>query len=411
MKSAPSPQVIVVKIAADGEKDLKIVWPNPFRDGKDYVYSIHIAPLRDHALSIRKLLERMVRSETEQGGAATAQLLFDIAQEGYELYLGLFGATSGAAVAEEVRDRLRAATEELAARGGRYLIMFKVEDTIHIPWGLIYDSKPVRRGAEGPAAPTPADYSDFWCIKYDASALNKKITLPALQEAIPDDYFRILSVVNRSALMKAARLLPRVERLSLWKSVRWITREFEFREPVFQKERLFDYWRSNRDKVSFLCFYGHANEKILSLGPGEDLPMNDFFTKLMRSDATPEKPGCVVFLNGCLTAVGRDNEGFLQVTGREGFCGFIGTETVIPDLFALRFGIEFVTTFLNKEQRIYEIMRALREKYWPLSLSYSTCCYPLKYIENSAARRASVGGSYSPAPPSAARTGGTFANS
>ena len=407
MKIGPPPQVIVVKIAADGESNLKIVWPNPFGDGKDYVYCVQIDPLLEHAHTIRKLLEKLVKSETEQGGAVTARMLFDLAQAGYELYLGLFGATSDIGVADEVRERLRAATAELAARGRRYLIMFKVEDTLHIPWGLIYDSKPER--VEG--APTPADYPDFWCIKYDASALNKKITLPALQ-AIPDDYFRILSVVNRSALMKAARLLPKEERLSLWDTVRWITTAFEFREPIFHKERLFELWRSNRDKVNFLCFYGHANETMLSLGPGpeQNLPLNDFFTKLMRSEATPEKPGCVVFLNGCLTAVGRNNKGFLQATGREGFCGFIGTETKVPDLFALRFGIEFVTTFLNKEQRVYEIMRALREKYWPLGLSYSTCCYPLKYIENSAARRAAVSGGYAPAPPSLPRPGGPTAS-
>lgn len=399
MKEETEPELIVVKVSPDGDNYLKIVWQI---EGMSYLYLVHISPLLEPAGVLRKRLKELVDCETIRGGASKESILFNLAKAGHDLYSGLFAATSGGLAARKVK-------ELISAPASRYIIMFKVEDDIHIPWGLMYDSDPEEMPDGEATPPELNNYPHFWCLKYDAAAINKKITWPSTQ-AIPENHFRILSVVNRPALLKAAKSLPQKERAELWNTARWLARDFEFKEPVFERSKLFSLWGSDGDKVNFLCFYGHADEKTLSLGKGQDLPMNDFLTKLSRADATPERPGCVVFLNGCMTAVGRNGQGFLQVAGREGFCGFIGTETKIPDLFALRFGVEFVKLFLDKNRKVYEIMRSLREKYWPLSLTYSTCCYPLKYIEDSRAAGAGETGGAAALPPATSPADGPSLN-
>jgi hypothetical protein len=78
-----------------------------------------------------------------------------------------------------------------------------------------------------------------------------------------------------------------------------------------------------------------------------------------------------VFLNGCHTAVGE----FLEATGGDGFCGFIGTETVVPYLFAHRFGAALMS-LLYSGHPLISIMDRLREQHWPLSLVYGLYAYP-----------------------------------
>ena len=89
----------------------------------------------------------------------------------------------------------------------------------------------------------------------------------------------------------------------------------------------------------------------------------------------------IVFLNGCHTAVGDPGGGFLEATGGSGFCGFIGTETGIPDVFALRFGSAFLCQIL-RGGTVTEVMSALRAAHWPLSLVYGTYCAEIQLTPN-----------------------------
>ena len=66
----------------------------------------------------------------------------------------------------------------------------------------------------------------------------------------------------------------------------------------------------------------------------------------------------------------------MEATGDTGFCGFIGTEAKVPDLFAFRFAADFFGHLLYDEMTVVEIMENLRRQHFPLSLVYSTCCHP-----------------------------------
>jgi hypothetical protein len=84
-----------------------------------------------------------------------------------------------------------------------------------------------------------------------------------------------------------------------------------------------------------------------------------------------------VFLNGCHTAIGSSNEGgFLEATAHPGFCGFVGTEAEVPDIFALRLANAFLAELIYTGSTAMDAMKKVRRDYWPLSLAYSLSCHP-----------------------------------
>jgi hypothetical protein len=68
------------------------------------------------------------------------------------------------------------------------------------------------------------------------------------------------------------------------------------------------------------------------------------------------------------------NDGFLAVTCGPGFCGFIGAEAKIPDIFTLRFVTQFIDWFYASGETIEHVMRTLRKAHLPLSLAFSLSC-------------------------------------
>ena len=80
--------------------------------------------------------------------------------------------------------------------------------------------------------------------------------------------------------------------------------------------------------------------------------------------------------HGCSTAVGGDNKGFIEAMTREGFCGFIGTETDIPNIFAFRFGAAFLHYMLETGWPVLDVVNTMRREHWPLSLLYQIYASP-----------------------------------
>ena len=66
----------------------------------------------------------------------------------------------------------------------------------------------------------------------------------------------------------------------------------------------------------------------------------------------------------------------MEATARTGYCGFIGTEAKIPDVFALRFANAFLTRLIYSGKKAITVMNELRGDFWPLSLAYNLSCQP-----------------------------------
>jgi hypothetical protein len=141
-----------------------------------------------------------------------------------------------------------------------------------------------------------------------------------------------------------------------------------FSVPMTDSRTLRIEWDRRQARLGLLYLYCHASEHRIGFSGADVLDTIDF-TVDYRKHSVP--PRCLVFLNGCHTAAG----GFLEATGRDGFCGFIGAETAVPYMFAHRFGAAVIAALYGGEP-LASIMDRLRERHWPLSLVYGLYAYP-----------------------------------
>jgi hypothetical protein len=353
-------EITKVSITDSGNR-LKVVWEGT--DGEFDPYFIDRTVMTEVAADLRQLLSKLVKQGREQGFQQTGEILHEIASKGYDLYTGLFtdarGGADGRASEEdplEVRAWLEGSTRKRR-------VEFRVFGPVHIPWGLLFHHKPPD------AVPAPGEtdislYADFWAFRYSVTTVYFRLSAMALSQAWPADAFKVLSVRNKEAFDAALDKLDETDRDLLAR--------FDQNSAMilYSSKELVEKWEQIREKVGLLYFYCHANETMLALGD-DSLSLTDFKLKLSRSRS---KTPCLVFLNGCSTAVGDPKGGFLEATGAPGYVGFIGTETKVPTVFALRFGLAFLYLFLCKGMRLVDSMDKLRTDHWPLSLVYGPYC-------------------------------------
>jgi hypothetical protein len=55
----------------------------------------------------------------------------------------------------------------------------------------------------------------------------------------------------------------------------------------------------------------------------------------------------------------------------QGLCGFVGTETDVPDVFALRFSTSLLHLLFQRGKTLGEAMHCLYRDHFPLSLVYA----------------------------------------
>jgi len=133
---------------------------------------------------------------------------------------------------------------------------------------------------------------------------------------------------------------------------------------------LYAKWDKAGSVDRILMFYCHANGTSLALSDRDAVSPEDLQRYLNLRGSFPEAV-TLTFLNGCSTAVGAADRGFLEATGQSGFVGYVGTEAAIPNVYALRFGIEFLRCFLETGWPLVNVMEAMWRLHWPLSLLYS----------------------------------------
>ena len=346
-------------------------------DQSDNLYFVDINEIERLSAEVRKSLRRFVGQcmDSRSGGVARSGAhLKDLAQHGNNLYWALFDNVSGQPEpAQYVRDLVSQAA-------GSYRMNVSVDDRTYIPWGLVYDGDPTRLSGD-PGDVDIGHYADFWCLKYLVSCTYTSARVRALAAPKSVSIFKLISALHKDAFTSAESLLapgePETQVLGWLRELFSGTKAFD---SVYTKGELFDSWGTNAE-LDMLFFYCHANPTSVAFSGTELLEMteiNDFKRRLalQRGQKSPSS-ACLFFMNGCSTAVGDPGGGFLEVSGRHGSCGFIGTETEVPDLYAFRFGLGFLYHFLKEGRPVYEVMDKMRRQHWPLSLVYSTYCSPV----------------------------------
>ena len=249
-------------------------------------------------------------------------------------------------------------------------ILITVNQRVYIPWGLAYDGDPEALPDDPPPdSITPLLYAGFWCLKYQVSTLHEIIDPSGIKKPRSNDEVQMLTIVNQPVWDTAKNHVPADELPALTSALA------RSRPLINTSEDFFKTYKKLYRGIDLLYVYCHASGNRLALAGDDGISVVKFKSNVHYDDREPHPP-CLVFLNGCQTAVGAEKGGFLKATGGPGFCGFIGTEAKVPDLFALRFGARFFWHLLYEEMTVEEIMDKLRREHFPLGLVYSTCCHP-----------------------------------
>jgi hypothetical protein len=370
MSTSPEPLVLLAQVMGDDQSSLKFRWR--FKDQSlGRPYSVDLGDLKKRAKAVRKKLFELiadVRAKKSPGPR-----LKELAREGKLLYDKMFWSVDpGNAWAADARSRVQELTGPIRAQ-------FEVDRLIHIPWGLLYDGDPQALPDDpgpppddpgsspfNPATCGPEVYQNFWCMKYSVATIYHDNPPPrGVVGPLDASSFCVLPLLNKGVLDRTRPELKTIESDALNKFLQ---------NPRYTRSAFLNASDVLKDRHGLLYFLCHANGEQLALDTEEIDPV-DFDT--LKPNGLDQSTACLVFLNGCDTAVGASDSGFLKATCRSGFYGFIGTETKVPDLFALRFGLAFLREFLCGGEPLYKVVRGLRDRHWPLSLLYSLYAYPL----------------------------------
>ena len=215
-------------------------------------------------------------------------------------------------------------------------------------------------------------YKAFWCLSREISTLYHRIPPDAagggLQDASPLNMIRVVNPETFSNAIAPLGNCPEDQFLA------WL-RDFAG-DPLTTSRQLKEEWRKNGSRIGLLYFYCHASATKLNLGNDEKIEASQLFLTLSDVDRLPGSSGCLVMINGCSTAVGAASGEFLQSTSRQGLCGFVGTETDVPDIFALRFSLSLLRLLFNKGMTLGEAVQYMYRDHFPLSLVYGLYALP-----------------------------------
>jgi hypothetical protein len=340
-------KTLYLRIAPGLEGALKVVWSVKALLAQYEVSEDH---LKAQAARVREQLEKIVIAKINNDSIGPT--LKQLAREGKALYDQLFRAVDTSGEPQKVR-------QWLASAGAPLLINITVSTLTRIPWCLLYEGDP--EAIPDDADPMDfTDYGGFWGLKHLVSCLHQRIREITDQRSD----FKVFPVVHNNEFNKVHAQLPLEEQSRINSLLQ------KFGGNIERSEDLYARWKKAGATDRILLFYCHANGGTLALSANDSISTSDFGIHLDYADQWPDTV-TLTFLNGCSTAVGQATKGFLEATGQRGFIGFVGTEAKVPNMYALRFGTEFVECFLETGWPLVTVMDAMWRLHWPLSVLYS----------------------------------------
>jgi hypothetical protein len=342
-----------------GRRELKVLWND---DLPWLAYTIHRPAVDRSAWEIRRALRELVIAglKGKTGVQRSGPILKDLAERGAQLYKALITPVTASVHPKEIAAYYEQLTEP-------YRLLFCVSDGVFVPWGLIYPA-PVPDDAPEVAA---GNYSSFWCLSRRLATVYDRLPPDVIGRGQDASALRMVRVIHPNAFQIAAEKLdPGPER----DLIEWVTKRHG--APIATERDLKKIWREAGSETGLLYFYCHANASNLALGENETIEASQLFLTLASSERAPGRCGCLVLMNGCSTAVGDPKGDFLLSTSQRGMCGFVGTETEVPDVFALRFSLALIDLLFREGLTLGDAMQYLYKAHFPMSLLYGVYAHP-----------------------------------
>jgi hypothetical protein len=348
----------------EDRRELKVVWND---DSPWPAYTIHRPAVEHCAREIRRCLRDLV-TEGMKGGSASVRrsgpILKNLARRGAELYEALLTPANASAVhPSEIVEYYKQSPEP-------YRLRFCVSNSVFVPWGLVYPEDPeaLPDDLEAISAKT---YSAFWCMSRELATVYERLPPDAIGVGQNASSLTTVCVVHPDALDAARESITGASETALaeWfldKHGRKIVTARDFKK----------HWRDAGSNTGLLYFYCHANASTLALGDDESVEASELLVTFGKAHRPKGRSGCLVVMNGCSTAVGDAASDFLASTSQPGMCGFLGTETDIPDVFALRFSLALLDLLFREGLTLGEAMQRLYTAHFPMSLLYGLYAHP-----------------------------------
>jgi hypothetical protein len=348
----------------EDRREMKVVW----NDEQAWpAYTIHRPAVERCAREIRRCLHDLV-AEGMKGGAASVRrsgpILKDLATQGAELYETLITAAGPCAVRpKEIVEYYRQSQEPISLR-------FCVSNNIFVPWGLVYPGDPEAL-PDDPEEVTANTYSSFWCMSRELATVYERLPPDATGRGQDASTLTTVCVVHPDALDTAKKAIKGASETAL---AEWFLDKHGLKIATAREFK--KHWRDAGSETGLLYFYCHANASALALGDDEKVEASELLVTLGKADRPKGRSGCLVLMNGCSTAVGDAASDFLASTSQPGMCGFLGTETEIPDVFALRFSLGLLDLLFREGLTLGEAMQRLYVAHFPMSLLYGLYAHP-----------------------------------
>jgi hypothetical protein len=362
------------------ETKFKISWT--IVDGDDNIappaYLIDAGPLQQAASNVRQQLQVIAVARRAFEKPEFATLLKQLAQLGRTLFKRLMDPASDQ---PEVRQRF----QELARISDQIRHDFKIileTDQLFVPWGFAFSGEVNDLPKQEQLELSLADMKGFWLSRFNISVTyGGTSAFPRQRKTSIRKLFALHEVMFTEAKQLLKKEYPdcfeRLEKL-----------EDENMTPVMDWDSFREAWAavgSEHDSVLYL--YGHSNGQRIELrerneqglDPKFDLSAADLIE--FKKDQ-PGESAAIFLFNGCRTAAPGSNSedvpisaNFLKATRERGYFGFIGTEAEVTNVFACRYGTEFLWRLYQEGRSVGEAFDDLlqSEKLFPQNLLYA--CY------------------------------------
>jgi hypothetical protein len=355
-------KTVRVDIKEAGERELKVTWNenSPWQP-----YTIHRPAVDSISAEIRRTLRELVIAGMKERGAVerSGPILKNLAEQGAELYQALITPT--VSPPDHPRDIIAYCEEE------PYRLRFCVSDGVFAPWGLIYAADPASLPDHPPALAAEV-YSAFWCLSRQLATVYDRLPPNAIGRGQDASALGMIRVVHPHVFQAATDELPLEgpERGFL----EWLKNRYG--DPITTARELKKVWPRAGAETGLLYFYCHASASMLALGEEETIEASRLLLTLADAERPAGRCGCLVLMNGCSTAVGDRSGSFLVSTSQRGMCGFIATETEVPNVFALRFSLCLLDLLFREGLTLGEAMQRLYVAHFPMSLLYGVYANP-----------------------------------
>ncbi|WP_316158607.1 MULTISPECIES: hypothetical protein [unclassified Bradyrhizobium] len=353
-----------LSVSPEEGDEFKLVWSDHFSDLQPYCVSgALVTKASEEIRGVLNALSKHYR-ECEVTGAKPDYSPFypDLARAGAHLSEALLNRSSGEqGSADEARSLI-------SSIEGQIPLTIVISGTpLHVPWSFAFrgdlDSLP-------PTSGTLGDFKDFWTNVFDINISYSRTTLlkaahskdaaPFVLHALHEEHFS-----NARALLTDAEraVVDQLLTLRIGNTTDWDTCRRK--------------WRKSDDADSIIYIFGHSDGQNIFLSEDNDpkyiLDANGF--RLTFRKPAGAKSNTICFINGCRTCAGLLGSSFIAATASQGFFGFIGSEAEVSNLFAARYGADFMKKLCVDRLSVQDAFAAIRERQdlFPLSLLYS--CY------------------------------------